>query len=111
MNKIITYVSTPCLTSYELLSFSLTENYINSGHKYNIPEREIVQQVRSREWWIAKRNFKCSRQAIYFYVNILGTFDKYYNVTRDFYGRIIGRGNQVAGLVWNPKYNPLVKNM
>ena len=46
MNKIITYVSTPCLTSYELLSFSLTENYINSGHKYNIPEREIVQQVR-----------------------------------------------------------------
>lgn len=46
MNKIITYVSTPCLTSYELLSFLLTEHYINTGHKYNIPEREILQQVR-----------------------------------------------------------------
>lgn len=52
-----------------------------------------------------------NQQARDFYGKILGTFDKQYNVTRDFYGRIIGRGNQVAGLVWNPKYNPLVKNM
>ena len=52
-----------------------------------------------------------NQQARDFYGKILGTFDKQYNVTRDFQGRIIGRGNQVAGLVWNPKYNSLAKNI
>lgn len=45
MNKIIAYVSSPCLTSYELLSFLIMVNYINTGHKCNIPEREILHQV------------------------------------------------------------------
>ena len=45
-----------------------------------------------------------------FYGKILVTYDKSFNVTRDFYGKILSKGNQVVGLVWNPKYNSLVKN-
>lgn len=50
-----------------------------------------------------------NQQARNFYGQILGTYDKKLNVTRDFYGRIIGKGNQISGLVWNPKYNSLAK--
>ena len=50
-----------------------------------------------------------NQQARDFYGKILGTYDKKFNVTRDFYGKIISKGNQVAGLIWNPKYNSLVK--
>lgn len=51
-----------------------------------------------------------NQQARDFYGKILGSYDKAFNVTRDFYGRIISKGNQVTGLIWNPKYNSLVKN-
>lgn len=50
-----------------------------------------------------------NQQARNFYGKILGTYDKPLNVTRDFYGRILSKGNQVVGLVWNPRYNTLVK--
>ena len=47
-----------------------------------------------------------------FYGRILGSVETIGNKTtaRDFYGRILSRGNQVTGLIWNPKYNSLVKN-
>lgn len=51
-----------------------------------------------------------NQQARDFYGKILGTYDKQFNVTRDFYGKILGKGNQVVGLIWNSKYNSLVKN-
>ena len=35
-----------------------------------------------------------------FYGKILGKYDKSLNVTSDFYGRILTRGNTVAGLVY-----------
>lgn len=35
-----------------------------------------------------------------FYGAILGRWDKKMDVTKDFFGKIIARGNVVAGLVW-----------
>ena len=35
-----------------------------------------------------------------FYCRILGTWDKNLNVTRDFYGRIVARGDALSGLIW-----------
>ena len=38
-----------------------------------------------------------------FYGRRLGTYDKKSNMTRDFYGRIIAKGDQTAGLIWSNK--------
>lgn len=35
-----------------------------------------------------------------FYGKILGRWDKKMNVTKDFFGRIIARGNITSGLIW-----------
>lgn len=36
---------------------------------------------------------------------ILGRYDKQSDCTRDFYGRILTKGNTVNGLLYNPEYN------
>lgn len=38
-----------------------------------------------------------------FYNHILGTYYKNQNVTKDFYNRIIARGDVTSGLVYNAK--------
>ena len=41
-----------------------------------------------------------NKQARNFYGKILGTYDKRLDVTRDFYGRIVTRGDSVMGFVY-----------
>lgn len=41
-----------------------------------------------------------NKQARNFYGRILGTYDKRLNVTRDFYGRIVTRGDSVIGFIY-----------
>lgn len=36
---------------------------------------------------------------------ILGRYDKQLDCTRDFYGKILTKGNTVSGLLYDPKYN------
>lgn len=37
---------------------------------------------------------------------ILGRYDKSLDCTRDFYGRILTKGNTVNGLLYSPEHNP-----
>ena len=40
-----------------------------------------------------------------FYGRIVGRYDKNLDVTKDFYCRILTKGNTVVGLVYNNQYN------
>jgi hypothetical protein len=37
-----------------------------------------------------------------FYMKVLGKYDKAQDVTRDFYGRVVARGNQLSMLLMMP---------
>ena len=37
---------------------------------------------------------------------VLAKYDKKFDVTRDFYGRVISRGNTAIGQLYNPSINP-----
>jgi len=41
-----------------------------------------------------------------FHGKILGKYDKALDCTRDFYGKIITKGNTVNGLLYSRQYNP-----
>ena len=40
---------------------------------------------------------------------IIGRYDKQLDCTRDFYGKIITKGNTVSGLLYSSQYNPEFK--
>ena len=44
-----------------------------------------------------------NKQVRNFYGRILGTYDKRIDVTRDFYGKIITRGDSVIGFLYDEK--------
>jgi len=45
INKAVAYVGSPKLTSYDLLLWQTELNAIETGHKYNVPDEEILKTV------------------------------------------------------------------
>ena len=45
MDKAVPYVSTPQITPYDVLHWSMRVNTIETGHKYGVSEREIMKSV------------------------------------------------------------------
>ena len=66
----------------------------------NIISKEPVREFNGKIMGFIETDRDGNQQVRAFYGRILGTFDKKMNVTRDFYGRILTRGNTVLGLLY-----------
>ena len=66
----------------------------------NIISKEPVREFNGKIMGFIETDRDGNQQVRDFYGRILGTFDKKMNVTRDFYSRILTRGNTVLGLLY-----------
>ena len=63
-------------------------------------EKEIIRDFYGKIIGTIETDNKGNKTIRNFYGKILGYYDKQLNVTRDFYKRIIARGDQSSGLLW-----------
>lgn len=66
----------------------------------NIVSKEAIRDFSGKIIGYVETDNIGNQQVRDFSGRILGTYDKKMNVTRDFYGRIVTRGNTVIGLVY-----------
>ena len=69
----------------------------------NIISKEPVREFNGKIMGFIETDKDGNQQVRDFYGRILGTFDKKMNVTRDFHGRFLTRGNTVLGLLYKNK--------
>ena len=66
----------------------------------NIISKEPVSEFNGKIMGFIETDRQGNQQVRDFYGRILGTYDKKMDVTRDFQGRILTRGNTVLGLLY-----------
>ena len=69
----------------------------------NIISKEPVREFNGKIMGFIETDRDGNQQVRDFYGRIHATYDKKMNVTRDFYGRVLTRGNTVLGLLYKNK--------
>lgn len=62
-------------------------------------QEEVIKDWRGRIIGFIQTQSNGNAKIFNFYRQLLGTYDKSLNVTKDFYGRIVAKGNQLSMLL------------
>lgn len=66
----------------------------------NIISKEPIREFNGKIIGFIETDKDGNQQVRNFLGNIVGSYDKKFNVTRDFYGKIVTQGNTVIGLLY-----------